>query len=132
MAAVVGRAEVRAEEWVASDKERDDSISLEKDDNEPVKNTALRSVLSTEDAEWLAEVSPQEQGKIYHKIDRRLVPMLALLYLIAHLDRASKFDLCLKGFVLIRLLSRYWQRQDRGPGGELRHDGYRLQRGRYV
>lgn len=117
MTTVVEKAEVRAEEMLSLDKERDDSISLEKQDSDPVKNTALRSGLSAEDAEWLAEVPPQDQRKIYHKVDRRLVPMLALLYLIAHLDRASKFNLCLKCFVLIRLLSRYWQRQDRRSGG---------------
>jgi hypothetical protein len=102
---------------VASDKERDDNISVEKQDSEPVKRTALRSGLSAEDTEWLAEVSPQDQRKIYHKVDLRLVPMLALLYLIAHLDRASEFNICLQGSVLIRLLARYWQRQDRRFGG---------------
>ena len=95
MSAAVERAELRAEEMLASDKERDDSLSLEKQDSEPVKTTALRSGLSDEDAEWLAGVSPQDQRKIYHKVDRRLVPMLALLYLIAHLDRAGKYMYCL-------------------------------------
>jgi hypothetical protein len=112
MAVTIEKAEVRADEMMALEKESDDSISLEKQDSELVKHTALRSGLSVEDAEWLTEVSPQEQRKIYHKVDRRLVPMLALLYLIAHLDRASKFNLFSKGFALIRYVSRYWQCQD--------------------
>lgn len=45
--------------------------------------------LSDGQVRWLSEVSPKEADRIYHKVDKRLVPMLALLYLIAHLDRVS-------------------------------------------
>lgn len=45
--------------------------------------------LTDEDKAWLHGIDRREQNRIYHKVDRRLVPMLALLYLIAHLDRAN-------------------------------------------
>ncbi|KAK3616692.1 hypothetical protein LTR56_025795 [Elasticomyces elasticus] len=64
-----------------------DSISLEKEAGVAV--AAYRPGLSADDAEWLDSIPLQEQRRIFHKVDRRLVPMLALLYLIAHLDRAN-------------------------------------------
>lgn len=45
--------------------------------------------LSEEEASFLANVSPEEESKIYRKIDYRVVPMLTMLYLISHLDRAN-------------------------------------------
>lgn len=66
--------------------------------------------LSEQDRQWLDSMDTKEQNRIYHKVDRRLVPMLALrmipsmcqlhhetsrltsentVYLIAHLDRAN-------------------------------------------
>lgn len=45
--------------------------------------------ITDEERQWLNSIDPKEQNRIYHKVDRRLVPMLALLYLIAHLDRAN-------------------------------------------
>lgn len=45
--------------------------------------------ITDEERQWLANIDTKEQDRIYHKVDRRLVPMLALLYLIAHLDRAN-------------------------------------------
>ncbi|KAF9894341.1 hypothetical protein FE257_007844 [Aspergillus nanangensis] len=45
--------------------------------------------LSPEEADFLLSLSDKEKDKIYRKVDIRLVPMLALLYLIAHLDRAN-------------------------------------------
>lgn len=45
--------------------------------------------ITDEERQWLASIDTREQDRIYHKVDRRLVPMLALLYLIAHLDRAN-------------------------------------------
>lgn len=46
-----------------------------------------RAGLSEEDAEFMHNLSPAEQDKIFHKVDWRLCPMLAVLYLISHLDR---------------------------------------------
>ena len=45
--------------------------------------------LSEDDRAWLDSVDAKVQRRIYNKVDVRLVPMLALLYLIAHLDRAN-------------------------------------------
>lgn len=45
--------------------------------------------LCEDDARFLAAVTPSESRKIYRKVDYRVVPMLALLYLISHLDRAN-------------------------------------------
>lgn len=45
--------------------------------------------LTEEERLWLSNIDPKEANRIYHKVDRRLVPMLAALYLIAHLDRGE-------------------------------------------
>ncbi|KAF2733829.1 MFS general substrate transporter [Polyplosphaeria fusca] len=50
---------------------------------------AMRAGLSEEDATFLHSLSKKEQDKIFHKVDWRLCPMLAVLYLISHLDRAN-------------------------------------------
>lgn len=47
----------------------------------------LRSGLSIEDAQFLHDMPKEEEDKIFHKVDWRLCPMLAVLYLISHLDR---------------------------------------------
>ena len=116
MAALVEKAELRAEEVVASEKERDDSLSLdkEKQDDDSVKKMALRSGLTEEDADWLAEVPAEEQRRIFHKVDIRLVPMLALFYLLAHLDRAREFSSMGVKQRLDANIDRHWKRKDRG------------------
>jgi hypothetical protein len=48
---------------------------------------AMKAGLSQEDAEFLYSIDKAEQNKIFHKVDWRLCPMLAVLYLISHLDR---------------------------------------------
>ena len=68
----------------------EDSSSLEKEQTDRVEYAPPKSNLSAEESEWLASIPTEEQRRIYHKVDIRLVPMLALLYLIAHLDRASQ------------------------------------------
>jgi hypothetical protein len=50
--------------------------------------------LSEDDRQWLSSIDAKEGDRIYHKVDRRLVPMLALLYLIAHLDRVRIWMAC--------------------------------------
>lgn len=47
----------------------------------------LRAGLSHEDAQFMHDIPKSEQDKIFHKVDWRLCPMLAVLYLISHLDR---------------------------------------------
>jgi len=66
-----------------------DHDSLELDNEKRLAVVAFRPGLNAEDAEWLDNVPVEEQRRIYNKVDKRLVPMLALLYLIAHLDRAN-------------------------------------------
>jgi hypothetical protein len=47
----------------------------------------MKAGLTQDDAEFLHSVGVDEQKKIFHKVDWRLCPMLAVLYLISHLDR---------------------------------------------
>jgi hypothetical protein len=47
----------------------------------------MKSGLTQDDAEFLYSIDIAEQKKIFHKVDWRLCPMLAVLYLISHLDR---------------------------------------------
>lgn len=47
----------------------------------------MKAGLSEEDAEFMHNIPAGEQDKIFHKVDWRLCPMLAVLYLISHLDR---------------------------------------------
>lgn len=47
----------------------------------------LKAGLSQEDAQFIYAIPKSEQDKIFHKVDWRLCPMLAILYLISHLDR---------------------------------------------
>lgn len=49
----------------------------------------IKAGLSQEDAQFMHDLSPSEQDKIFHKVDWRLCPMLAILYLISHLDRQA-------------------------------------------
>ncbi|KAJ4359015.1 hypothetical protein N0V95_002551 [Ascochyta clinopodiicola] len=49
----------------------------------------MKAGLSQEDAQFMYGISASEQDKIFHKVDWRLCPMLAVLYLISHLDRAN-------------------------------------------
>lgn len=70
---------------MVEDRDRD-SISLDK---EAQPTYQVKPGMTAEDAEWLANLPQKEQDRIFHKVDIRLVPMLALLYLIAHLDRAN-------------------------------------------
>ena len=61
------------------DRDRD-SVSLDKE-----ALTTLHQIkpgMTAEDVDFLNNMPAREQARIYHKVDRRLVPMLALLYLI--------------------------------------------------
>ena len=49
--------------------------------------TLLKAGLSQEDAQFMHNMPKNEQDKIFHKVDWRLCPMLAILYLMSHLDR---------------------------------------------
>lgn len=45
--------------------------------------------LHPEDAEFYINYSREKRKTIIRKVDIRLVPMLAVLYLISHIDRAN-------------------------------------------
>lgn len=45
--------------------------------------------LHPEDAEFYTSYSEERRKKVIRKVDVRLVPMLAVLYLISHIDRAN-------------------------------------------
>lgn len=73
-----------------------ETVSLEKEQIYQIENGSseekrkyLRAGLTSEDADFLLDLTPKQKSAIYHKVDVRVVPMLALLYLIAHLDRAN-------------------------------------------
>ena len=74
------------------DDKRSDTIEYSEKIVADPKLNQVNGPLSDEERTWLANVDPKTQSKIYHKVDVRLVPMLAILYLIAHLDRASKLS----------------------------------------
>lgn len=65
-------------------------------DEEQIKHLEKRprNGLSPEEEEFLLNVDEKEARKIFRKIDMRLVPMLALLYLFSHLDRANIGKCC--------------------------------------
>jgi hypothetical protein len=54
-----------------------DSVSIDKEAQ--TTSHQIKPGMTAEDAGWLAIIPPQEQARIFHKVDRRLVPMLALL-----------------------------------------------------
>jgi hypothetical protein len=62
------------------DKDRESVVSLDKEAQATLHQ--VKPGMTAEDVEWLNSIPPREQARIYHKVDRRLVPMLALLYLI--------------------------------------------------
>lgn len=45
--------------------------------------------LHPEDADFYTNYSEEKRKRVIHKVDIRLVPMLAVLYLISHIDRAN-------------------------------------------
>lgn len=45
--------------------------------------------LHPDDAEFYTNFSEERRKKVIRKVDVRLVPMLAVLYLISHIDRAN-------------------------------------------
>lgn len=69
------------------DKDRD-SVSLDKEALTTVHH--IKPGMTAEDVDFLNNMPAREQARIYHKVDRRLVPMLALLYLIG-MESVLKF-----------------------------------------
>ena len=71
------------------DKDRD-SVSLDKEALTAVHH--IKPGMTAEDVDFLNNMPAREQARIYHKVDRRLVPMLALLYLIGMRANWSLWD----------------------------------------
>ncbi|KAG6362503.1 hypothetical protein INS49_010735 [Diaporthe citri] len=55
--------------------------------------------LSPDDADFYNNFSAERRKKVLRKVDIRLVPMLAVLYLIAHIDRANIGNAKIEGMV---------------------------------
>jgi len=84
---------------------------------------AMKAGLSQDDAEFLYAIDKTEQNKIFNKVDWRLCPMLAVLYLISHLDRANIGYVPCQHHVFGRLLILPKQCKDRRPRKDPRHEG---------
>lgn len=76
---------------MADDRKSMDEIALEKAPWAGAEHLRphMRAGLTRDDAEFLYswDADPKRQGQVFHKVDWRLCPMLAILYLISHLDR---------------------------------------------
>ncbi|KAL2823023.1 major facilitator superfamily domain-containing protein [Aspergillus granulosus] len=55
--------------------------------------------LSAEDADFYTNYPEEKRKKVFRKVDIRLVPMLALLYLCSHIDRANIGNAKVEGMV---------------------------------
>lgn len=54
--------------------------------------------LDPDDAEFYTTFPAEARARVIHKVDIRLVPMLAVLYLISHIDRANIGVSCSKSY----------------------------------
>ncbi|OQE20156.1 hypothetical protein PENFLA_c017G01681 [Penicillium flavigenum] len=76
---------------------QDDLIAEKECSSENVENYAIITTidniqvlgLASEDADFYRSFPPERRKRMIRKIDVRLIPMLAVLYLISHLDRAN-------------------------------------------
>ncbi|KAK4118765.1 MFS general substrate transporter [Parathielavia appendiculata] len=65
--------------------------------------------LTDDDAEFYNAFSEERRRRIIRKVDMRLVPMLAILYLISHLDRANIGNAKIEGLAEdLRLTNIQW------------------------
>jgi hypothetical protein len=55
--------------------------------------------LDPDDADFYNSYTEEQKKKVFRKVDVRLVPMLALLYLICHIDRANIGNAKIEGMV---------------------------------
>ncbi|KAL4888508.1 major facilitator superfamily domain-containing protein [Aspergillus ambiguus] len=70
------------------------------DISQPVEIGAFRVVgLSTDEVDFYSNFPEKKRDKIFWKVDIRLVPMLALLYLISHIDRANIGNAKIEGMI---------------------------------
>ncbi|KPI37148.1 putative transporter [Cyphellophora attinorum] len=66
-----------------------EDVVLEKPGKPLVTSQIVNADLTEDDVIFLEEYDEKAKSRLYHRIDIRLVPMLALLYLVSHLDRAN-------------------------------------------
>ncbi|CEL10180.1 hypothetical protein ASPCAL13305 [Aspergillus calidoustus] len=78
---VFKRSSVVHMEHASAEKHLEDAPSLEQ--------TYMESGLSRDDAYFLANFSEEQRRKCVRKIDWRLCPLLAFLYLVSYIDKAS-------------------------------------------
>jgi hypothetical protein len=98
------------------DKDRD-SVSLDKEALTTVHH--IKPGMTAEDVDFLNNMPAKEQARIYHKVDRRLVPMLALLYLIGMRAKWS-----FVGYILLTLVLVIWTAHlDRANIGNAKIEG---------
>ncbi|KAI2695469.1 hypothetical protein DTO013E5_6059 [Penicillium roqueforti] len=55
--------------------------------------------LTPEDADFYNNYPEDKRKRVFHKVDKRLIPMLAVLYLICHIDRANIGNAKIEGMV---------------------------------
>ena len=72
---------------------------LERVDMVEIQNRYAKLGISEEDAAFYEAYPEADRKKILRKIDFRLVPCLALLYLAAHIDRANIGNAKIEGLV---------------------------------
>lgn len=77
---------IKVKPSIQSDKDVDIE-KIEKVDT--INNKYVNIGISDEDAEFFDNFPPEQRKKIIRKVDMRLVPVLALLYLASHIDRAN-------------------------------------------
>lgn len=63
------------------------------------RNKYARIGLTDEDADFYTSYPEDARKKLFKKIDFRLVPVLAVLYLFAHIDRANIGNAKIEGMV---------------------------------
>ncbi|KAM5350738.1 hypothetical protein ACJ41O_007243 [Fusarium nematophilum] len=93
-----------------------DDKESERDTRDTEKATQVHTIdnirvlgLSTEDAEFYNNTTAEQRKRIIRKVDVRLVPMLAVLYLISHLDRANIGNAKIEGLADdLKLVGNQW------------------------
>ncbi|KAJ5517800.1 Major facilitator superfamily domain general substrate transporter [Penicillium expansum] len=55
--------------------------------------------LTADDADFYNNYPEDKRKKVFHKVDKRLIPMLAVLYLMCHIDRANIGNAKIEGMV---------------------------------
>ncbi|KAF2161135.1 hypothetical protein M409DRAFT_37608 [Zasmidium cellare ATCC 36951] len=73
------------------------NVASEKAEIKTIETVDPYTVLSAEDAELMRRFEGKAGKKVTSKVDRRLVPVMALLYLLSHIDRANVGNAKLEG-----------------------------------